>query len=414
MASELVNFGGFYYYHHLSAHRAPLYVIYLAVLMKYFGLSQNHYMFAFYLHILITSLFCFPVYALAKHIFSPRVAVISVLVLISDWYVITLNYLLLPEVFLTGVILLLLINLYKIEKFQRKRFAVCCGALFGIGTLLRGVLLCFFPVALLWVSSRGSIPVRKRITYVLLIGMITALTLAPWTIRNYFVFKKLVFGDTTLGYNLWFGNNEKATGGFAGSDGEKWVPMPKSLVEQTKGMNEAERSEYLIARALDFIKTHPKEFLILRLKSLFYFWFTYNYWHEFKVVFAEVDSFFLKFPREGLVLFNLLLVIGLYTAIKDRKDIFLIAGLAAAFSLLYSLFHADAMLRYCAPLHPALTLFVGNALNKLYGWFSTKRLNSEGETFSPKEKRGSGLHIDNLNTSFKTIGAIFIREYNPK
>lgn len=374
MAFALAHRGQFYYVDHLSAWRAPLYVIFLAALVKYLGLSQTHYLFAFYFNIVVTSLFPIPVYKLAKLLFSPPIAVISVLVLITDWYVITQSLWLLPEVFFAGVILLVLVNLYKLEMFQLKRFAVVSGLLVGIGALMRGVLLFFIPAALLWIHFRRNIAFRKRLVHGALIVGFCALTLAPWTIRNYMLFGKIVLIDTSFGFNLWVGNSELATGSIASADGRKFLWASKEMAEETKEMNEAERSDYFLWKALQFIRDNPADFVVLRLKALFYFWFTYNYWHTSRQsVFSRTDWIVNDFPREVLVIFNLLVFIGLFVSIKDRKPVSLLVGLVASFSLIYSLFHAEVNLRYCAPLHPVLCLFAAYALHKLYFTFVEKR-----------------------------------------
>ncbi|RJP67861.1 MAG: hypothetical protein C4532_14025 [Candidatus Abyssobacteria bacterium SURF_17] len=351
-----------------SAYRAPLYVAYLAFLMKYLGLSADHYLFAYYIHIVITSLFCFPVYRIAKHIFSPAVAAISVLVLITDYFVITQNFRLLPEVFLTGIMLVLLVNLYKIQVFQLRRYAAFSGFLFGVGALVKPVILTFLPVTLLWLCALRSISLRKRLSCIGLLCTLAIVTVLPWTIRNYVVFNKFIPVDTSFGVNFWQGNNEKATGSLAANDGDSthW-PTPAMEVEM-RGMNEAERNEYLIGAGLTFIREHPFDFLVLRLKSLFYFWFTYNYWtHPHPAAFSfDFDLLYFEFSRYYLVLFNLLLIIGTYIAIRNRNEVFLIVGLALAFSALYSLTHAYSILRYCSPLHPALSVLVASALYEPY------------------------------------------------
>ncbi|UCD57496.1 MAG: glycosyltransferase family 39 protein, partial [Candidatus Hydrogenedentota bacterium] len=307
-----------------------------------------------------------PVYKLAKHIFSPRVAAISVLILITNYFVIFQNFRLLPEVFFSGTILWLLFNLLKIEAFQLKRFAVSSGILFGISGLLRGVILCFFPVALLWISTRRQIEPKKRLIFIILVTASTALTLSPWTIRNYVVFKSFVPIDTSFGENFWVGNNERATGSLAATTGESIGWPTEDLKIQMEGMNEAEKSHFLTRVALDFIRKNPRDFLILRLKAFFYFWFTYNFLSYPPVFYLEFDRILFEFSNYYLVFFNLLLFVGAYAAIIRKRNIFLIGGVAGAFSVVYSLFHAIGTLRYCSPLHPVLGLFVAYALYEIY------------------------------------------------
>lgn len=98
----------------------------------------------------------------------------------------------------------------------------------------------------------------------------------------------------------------------------------------------------------------------------------YNFLSYPPVFYLPFDRILLRFSGYYLVFFNLSMFVGMYGAMIHKKKIFLVIGIAIAFSALYSLFHAIGTLRYCSPLHPVLSLFVAYALYETYLLFAAK------------------------------------------
>lgn len=83
------------------------------------------------------------------------------------------------------------------------RTATVAGALFGLATLTREPALYFAPVAALWMLWRSPRPALKAAAVFLLA---TVVTLAPWTARNWIVYRALVPVSIMSGRTLWEGN----------------------------------------------------------------------------------------------------------------------------------------------------------------------------------------------------------------
>ena len=142
---------------------------------------------------------------------------------------------------------------------------------------------------------RGGLKVAKSATVFLLIAFAC---LAPWTIRNYLVFDRIVLVCASGGLNLWIGNNPAATGDDRYREADvvrgnflRGEQRPDNLEQLPSELRESFRpipvdtnaqiaKDQLLKRsALNFIRTHPREEAMLSLKKLFAF-FVFDPRHE--------------------------------------------------------------------------------------------------------------------------------------
>jgi len=96
------------------------------------------------------------------------------------------------------------------------RTAAAAGVLFGLATLTRELALYLVPLVVLWMvrpwavgaTSVGTRIVlsRNRLVGAGALLLATALTIAPWTLRNAIVFRAFIPVSTMGGLNLWQGN----------------------------------------------------------------------------------------------------------------------------------------------------------------------------------------------------------------
>lgn len=83
------------------------------------------------------------------------------------------------------------------------RSALGAGVLFGLATLTREPALYFVPATALWMLWRAPRPAWKAAAVLLLA---TGATLAPWTLRNWLVYRAVVPVSIMSGRTLWEGN----------------------------------------------------------------------------------------------------------------------------------------------------------------------------------------------------------------
>ncbi len=133
-----------------------------------------------------------------------------------------------------------------------RRFIVF-GLIVGLGTLSRGTIVIFLPIAGLWllaITPKRNWP--NAIRNLIVAGLCSAAIIAPWTIRNSVLHHQFVFLLTTDAEDFWRGNNPHATGGSYLDNG--------TLVIDTLSSQD------------DFIRASPSSFVRLFLTKLYQFW----------------------------------------------------------------------------------------------------------------------------------------------
>ncbi|MDY7523599.1 glycosyltransferase [Sphingomonas sp. 10B4] len=131
----------------------------------------------------------------------------------------------------------------------------------------RGALALGVPAGLLALTQPGEAPLAAVFGLVLVGriglwpmlrtglqgGVVAAVVLVPWWVRNWAVFHAFVPLTTASGASLWIGNNPDATG--------NWQPPPPAL----KGIPELAYGKRIGAIAVEWIRTHPVGFVRLTL-----------------------------------------------------------------------------------------------------------------------------------------------------
>lgn len=146
------------------------------------------------------------------------------------------------------------------------RLAAGCGLLFGLVALTGNAALALaapVALALLYCSGKGV----RRLGAGVLIVAVAVLVSAPWMVRNARVLGAPVL-NTNGGFNLYLGNNPLATGMFMSiadtPRGASWQAL------RTSG--EVQASNTLKHEAVAWIAAHPREFVVLALNKLRFFW----------------------------------------------------------------------------------------------------------------------------------------------
>ncbi|MBW4679373.1 MAG: glycosyltransferase family 39 protein [Microcoleus vaginatus WJT46-NPBG5] len=184
---------------------------------------------------------------LAKIWFNRRIALITGL-LIAIWpsqvqFTTVLN----SELIFTALVLIALI-IWLNEPTNLWVRSVLVGVVLAAACYVRPTAL-LIPILLLffrWVKTRQLF---KSLKAILIVFVLMAVLIAPWSIRNTRVFGQFVTISTNGGANFWMGNNPKSTGGY--------MPLPP----ETKEMNEAQRDKYLKSIATTHVKEQPLLFL---------------------------------------------------------------------------------------------------------------------------------------------------------
>jgi len=352
-----------------TAHKPPFYPFFLAFVFKFF--PQNPYFVIELIQALILSLSAVIIYLIAKRTYnSSTIGILSAGFMCLSPFVLSTHIRVENMSFAIFFLSLLILSLLELADKPTLKNSICSGFLFGLSTLNLAATLSFLPFSIIWlywyvkknISSFG-----KRIIMLLVVLLAFTATILPWTVRNYFVFHKLVPISSTFPYQVYVSNNPSSTGGMFNEEGKAVTGIPDELLAATKGMNEVEQYSYFGKYGWAFIKQFPLQFIKLRFKALFYFWFGEAWWRK---VFLTPKFEIYKI----LTIFMLgISVIGISLSWrKYLRETLLLVFLFTAFSLLHSFTHGDIGFRYRLPLDPFLLIFSSVAFVSLFKWALAK------------------------------------------
>jgi ABC-type spermidine/putrescine transport system permease subunit II len=150
--------------------------------------------------------------------------------------------------FLTAGTLLL----FKAAERRRLRDAVLSGALLGLATLTRSVIIGFPALAAIWLW------LKKMRRQAVLLVLVVAVLVVPWCVRNTLLHDKLTFLETSMGYNLYLGYHPDGDGSFIFGPSVDLITI----------LDDAERDAEGRQRALEFIQQDPGRVPGLMLRKL--------------------------------------------------------------------------------------------------------------------------------------------------
>jgi len=345
-----------------TAFMAPFYPFFLAFFYKLF--PETRFIVIILLQCALSALTCLLVYFIARRAFrdtgtsffaSLGIALSYFSIQIASW----INVQAWTEFLLAVIVLLSL----KVKEEMSLKGATFLGVSIALGALAEPVTIAASGPLLLWLLLGGGAAFAKRLEIFLIAGLIACLGVAPWTVRNYIVFKRFVPIKSQFGYVLWWGSNPNASGGLLT---EKGVPVPDTLDKETRAglarMDEISRFKTLEKKALDFALEHPGRFLKLRLRSYLYFWTGQNIWLKEKAAYEHPVT------RPLMVLLFGLAGAGLILSIRKRRLPLPVLLPLLFYPLPYAITHADILYRYRVPIDPYLILFGAYALGSAAGW----------------------------------------------
>jgi 4-amino-4-deoxy-L-arabinose transferase-like glycosyltransferase len=244
---------------------------------------------------------------------------------------------------LLGLLLWVAVTLQK--KSKSTGFAAL-GILLGLATLAKPATLMLLPFMAFWVLVAP--PARKarvRLLHCLLVLVLAAVTILPWTVRNRVVLGALVPVSTNGGYTFYGANNPAAFGGHR----EGFPPHLDGLTEA-----EAEREYYRLGIA--WILNNPDDFARLTIRKVV------RLFSPLSVASFEQD-YPLPFPRlvKGLhAVFLVLAGVGAALALARWRQALMFYILIARVLIGTIVFYGDA--RYTLPMVPSLVIFASLAL----------------------------------------------------
>jgi hypothetical protein len=151
--------------------------------------------------------------------------------------------------------------------------SVLTGAATGAAGLFQPLVLGVFGIVGLGLLLRAAWNRDgKRTVALLIVPLVVAAVLVPWTARNYAVHGRLILVRYSA-MPFWIGNNPHATGTEdAGGGNSMYVTYPPKCVSLGAELTEAEYQDALYREAWDYIRADPPAFAGRTLKKFAWYW----------------------------------------------------------------------------------------------------------------------------------------------
>ena len=342
--------------------RPPLYPYFLVLIYLIFG--QKIWIVQL-IQIVISTVTGYVIYKIANKIFEERVALFSAIVYgihpLFFWY---------PPRLYTETILIFLLAIivyYTILLFENLslKHSIMLGMLLGIFNLVKSSMLLFPLYIVVGLLCFYTYQKRQVIKSFLVINILMALIISPWTLRNYIVSDHFVPVQIGIGLQFFRGNsivfNNKA-GLLKSSFNE---PLATSLQEEQIILNQLrintkQGKEYDIFNVFDemmleWLVNNPKKFLKKIVKGSLFFWYLGS--TEFKTKLILITQLLILIPS----------IVGMYFSLKDNKKVLPLMLVILYFLLIHA--PLVAVGRYAVPIMPYMIIFAAygclNSFKKL-------------------------------------------------
>ncbi len=254
-----------------TAWEPPLYPYLVAGIFRVFGIyTQASAFVLLVINSLFSSLTCIPVFKIGRRVFSEKVAVWSAWTWALFPYVMYWSVKWVWETSFSACLLAVIFWLaLKIDDRSDWRDWLMFGLLWGVMALSNPSLLTLLPCYGLWLLFRHVHQGRPWLLRVVASSLVFFAVLAPWTIRNYRTFGRLVLVRDNLGAELRMGNGPGATGMWM------WWLHPTQSKPQMALYRQLGEQGYVAERkaeALAWIKADPARFVLISFRKAMYYW----------------------------------------------------------------------------------------------------------------------------------------------
>ncbi len=316
-------------------------------------------------------------FRIAARVFDKQTGVVAGLLLAvypTHAFMSTLIHpLLLIATILMGVVLLSI----KLSESLNLRTGIFLGLVMGLGMLTDPALLCFVPFAVAVPFLMNLKQWKRALCVCAAAACLMVAVIAPWTYRNYLVFDRFVPVKSQLGYIIWVGNHDGATGTQTLIDEDGKVKhvndhIPDEEREILSGMIEPDAYNYLGKKALDYMVANPGETIQRTVKKALYFWW-FPSWLSCPV--CASGGLLTQFHHAEKTIWLPVLGMGIAGVVMARKKwrrVFFLLLPMASYTALYAISNVGSNSRYRIPVEPLVVIFAALAVV----WFSTRRSNS--------------------------------------
>ena len=344
--------------------RPPGYSVYLAAIMFVFGKSLLTFKF---MNVVLGSITCVLIYQVGKKVFSWQVGRIASVLVCFYPYLIAYTGDILSETFMTFMLALSLLLILICNENPSAKNIILTGIVLGLTTLTKSTVLPFFGLACLWLMWR-----TKNIKAGLILGVLTLLTVSPWTIRNYFYYGKFI-PISTAGRSFYLACCDGAM--FLESAGEVDRPqtaemsspaIPEEYGEILK-LPRMEQEEIFTRKAKEWLKNNEDKQLYLLKARFLHFWRLYPMMaYKWQKLAAKLTA--------GIYI--PLGIIGIFWSYKYFRKTSLLLMLFAVYTLVHIMF--VVVMRYRIPIDPYMIIFASFTIHRVYMLLKPQQTQAKG------------------------------------
>ncbi len=239
-----------------------------------------------------------------------------------------------------------------------------CGALWGFGAMVNASIVSTLPFLLGWDAHTLRQKSRQWLKLTLVALLLFALVIAPWFIRNYMVFHKLILFRSNFGLELWLGNNRFNPGIWS------WWLHPND--------DDAERQVYARMGEMAYMTMKQREAIAwIRENPAMWVEQIFRRFVDNWTGLDEPPDNLAKAPLYvivGVLLEVLLPLLGLVGAVLSNRQgnryAFPLSATIFFFPAVYYLTHTS--LRYRHPIDPVLCVLAGFTAVSTWGWLAAR------------------------------------------
>ncbi|WP_242866001.1 ArnT family glycosyltransferase [Desnuesiella massiliensis] len=283
-------------------------------------------------------------FLIGKKVFNSKVALIACFMdalYIAEIY--AANLILMEVIFKFLLLLLIYISIYAIEKKSLKLY-ILGGMVWAIGCLFRPTIAAYpLLILIMWIKDKYSF--GEMFKYTIVVTSIFCIIMAPWWIRNYKVFDRVILFTKSSG-------NPFLQGTFINYDQSKGLGVPYIKGKDVLESNENEMKAGL-QRLKIYGKKEPLKYIAwYTLGKTFYFWRAPFYW-VINISYIPV-----------IIYHFIILFYALYGMIKYKDkslNLKFLIMVVIYFNIIYLPYYTFE--RYSYPLMPLVILFAAYTIN---------------------------------------------------
>jgi Flp pilus assembly protein TadD len=343
--------------------RAPLYSYFLALV---YSISGGSYLLPRLIQFALGGLTAVITLSLARRLIGLTAGVVAGLLCAVYPVLIYFEGELLTETLFIFLTMLGILLVDTARSGQRLRTWLSGGLVLGLALVTRPTIALFLPVAV----GGALFSARRKSAAALILVAGIVIPVVPAAVHNYLASGEFIPVVWQGGINLYLGNNRAADGWSATSPEirKDWwggyrdmIAIPRSEMDSEPSFGQV--SAYWSARALEYIRTHPADWLKLMLKKSALFLSSREFPNNQDYNFMKLNSWVLRNPIVNFGTVAPLAILGVLLLLKRRRHLFFpYAFLIAYFTATVAFFVCS---RYRAPVLPVLCFFAGGAVASL-------------------------------------------------